>query len=72
MKRFRNILVVATQGDGTERLVARAVDLARRNDGRVTLFGVVDSERAERRVVLQDGEVFEARGTRRHRLHNLL
>jgi universal stress protein E len=61
MKRFRNILVVATQGDGTERLVARAVDLARRNDGRVTLFGVVDSERAERRVVLQDGEVFDVR-----------
>jgi nucleotide-binding universal stress UspA family protein len=61
MKRFKNILVVVTPDGDSEALLSRAADLARRNEARLTLFGVVDSERAERRVVMHDGEVFDVR-----------
>ena len=56
MKRFKNILVVAGDDPGFPALLTRAVDLAVRNDGRVTLFGHVDSERTRRSIVMQDGE----------------
>ncbi len=59
MKRFKNILVVAGDDPGFPSLLARAVDLAGRNDGRVTLFGHVDSERARRSIVMRDGESYD-------------
>lgn len=60
MKRFKNILVVANDEEGFEPLLRRAIDLAQRNDGRITVFGVVDSDRTEPRV-MADGEVFDVR-----------
>jgi nucleotide-binding universal stress UspA family protein len=59
MKRFKNILVVASDDPGVPSLLAGAIDLAVRNDGRVTLFGHVDSERTRRSIVLQDGESYD-------------
>jgi len=59
MKRFKNILVVAGDDPGFPALLTRAVDLAVRNDGRVTLFGHVDSERTRRSIVMQDGESYD-------------
>ena len=59
MKRFKNILVVASNDARFPLLLDRAVDLARRNDGRMTLIGVVDSERAQRRVATDDGATFD-------------
>ena len=59
MKRFKNILVVAGDDSRLPSLIETALDLARRNDGRVTLFGVVDSERARRRVAADDGVLFD-------------
>lgn len=72
MNRFRNILAVATNDDGLESLVGRAAALARRNDAQLTLLGVVDSSRANRRVTLSDGSDFDVEGylldTRREEL----
>ncbi len=59
MKRFKRILVVAGDDPGFPSLLARAVDLAGRNDGRVTLFGHVDSERTRRSIVTQNGESYD-------------
>ena len=62
MNRFRNILAVATTDDGLTKLVERAAALARRNDAQLTLLGVVDSSRANRRVTLSDGSDFDVEG----------
>jgi nucleotide-binding universal stress UspA family protein len=59
VKRFKNILVVAGDDPHFPVLLDRAVDLAQRNDGRVTLFGVVDSERAQRRATTGGGATFD-------------
>lgn len=59
MKRFKNILVVASDDSRFSLLAERAVDLARRNDGRLTLIGIVDSERAQRRVATDEGATFD-------------
>ena len=59
MKRFKNILVVANDGSRLPLLLERAVDLARRNDGKITVIGVVDSERTQRRVASDNGETFD-------------
>jgi nucleotide-binding universal stress UspA family protein len=59
MKRFKDILIVASDGPHFPPLLDRAVDLAQRNDGRLTLFGVVDSERAQRRATTGDGATFD-------------
>ena len=59
MKRFKNILVVASDDSQLPLLLDRAVDLARRNDGRMTVIGIVDSERAQRRVATGDGATFD-------------
>jgi nucleotide-binding universal stress UspA family protein len=59
MKRFKNILIVASDGPHFAPLLDRAVDLAQRNGGRLTLFGVVDSERAQRRATTGDGATFD-------------
>lgn len=59
MKRFKSILVVASDGSRLPLVLERAVDLARRNDGKVTVMGVVDSERTRRRVASDNGETFD-------------
>jgi nucleotide-binding universal stress UspA family protein len=59
MKRFKNILVVAGEDAALPALLTRAIDLAVRNDGHVTLFGHVDSERTRRSIVMQDGESYD-------------
>lgn len=55
MKRFKNILVVGSEGPSLPRLLAEAAALAGRNEADVMVLGVVESGRADRRVVLQDG-----------------
>ena len=59
MKRFKSILVVASDGSRLPLVLERAVDLARRNDGKITVIGVVDSERTQRRVASDNGETFD-------------
>jgi universal stress protein E len=59
VKRFKNILVMASDDSRFPLLLERAVDLARRNDGSITVFGVVDSERTQRRVARDNGEMFD-------------
>lgn len=55
MKRFKNILVVAEQGDSeTKSLLYTAVDLARRNGAVLTVFSVIDTV-PERRRYLKRG-----------------
>lgn len=75
MKRFKNILVVAGDDTALDGLLSRATSLARRNDARLTILGVVDSTQTDRRVVLHDGEEFDVRrfliSTRRDELEDL-
>jgi nucleotide-binding universal stress UspA family protein len=59
MNRFKNILVVASDEVPFEPIALRAGSLARRNGARMTLLGVIDSERTERRVVMRDGQEFD-------------
>lgn len=61
MNRFKNILVVANDDSVLEPLLARAADLALRNEAVLTLLGVVDSAQSDRRVVLSDGEEVDVR-----------
>lgn len=72
MNRFKNILVVASDEVALEPLALRAATLAKRNGARMTLLGVVEAERTERRVVMRDGEEFDVRSflveTRREEL----
>ena len=59
MQRFKNILVVGSEGPAFEYLVGRAADLARRNEADMTILGVVKSSHSDRRVVLHDGTEFD-------------
>ena len=52
MNRFKNILVVATDDESLPGLLERASSLARVNDARLTLLGVVEASTAPRRVRL--------------------
>ncbi len=56
MNRFKNILVVATDDGGLATLLERAGALARMNDARLTLLGIVETPRVPRRLKLDDGE----------------
>ena len=56
MNRFKNILVVATEDGALPTLLARAGELARMNDARLTLLGIVETPRVPRRLKLGDGE----------------
>lgn len=51
MNRFKNLLVVASDGVDPAALLAHAADLARRNDARITVFDVVDVSIPESPVI---------------------
>ncbi len=59
MQRFKNILVVGSEGPAFADLLHRAADLARRNDAEMTILGVVESSRSDRRVIMHDGSEFD-------------
>ena len=62
MNRFRNILVLVTGGHDVGARLERAAALAERNGAELTLFSVVESERTDRRIVLQSGDEFDVKG----------
>lgn len=59
MRRFRNILVLAPEGQDTPHLVAHAGELARRNDARLTIYDAVPPLPARRSKINNGGHIID-------------
>ena len=59
MRRFRNILVLAPDGQDTPHLVAHAGELARRNGARLTIFDAVAPLPARRSKINDGGRIID-------------
>lgn len=59
MRRFRNILVRAPQGQDTAHVVGHATELARRNDGRLTIYDTVSPLPARRSRINDGGTIID-------------
>lgn len=59
MRRFRNILVLAPPGPDTAHVIGHAAELARRNEGRLTIYDTVASIPARRSRVNHRGTIID-------------
>ena len=59
MKRFKNILVLASSEGATRTLLEEATDLAQRNEAAVTLFDVTEPLPKRRRFHTSDGRTMD-------------